>query len=86
MYLMYTRGKITFYVNMLSRFMHCPSSHHLGGAKRILQYIYGTINFGIYYHKVKDFNLVRYWDSDWARSCYNGKSITRYVLNLGQEQ
>ena len=50
------------YLNMISRFMHCPSSHHLGAAKRILEYICETMGLDIDYHKVQ--NLIGYSDND----------------------
>ncbi|KAF7832387.1 Retrovirus-related Pol polyprotein from transposon TNT 1-94 [Senna tora] len=30
------------------RFMHSPTKHHLGAAKRVLRYVAGTVNFGIW--------------------------------------
>ena len=39
MYLKHTRPEIIFSVITISRFMHCPSSHHCRAAKRILVYI-----------------------------------------------
>ena len=56
MYLTHTRPKIRFSINMISRFMHFPSSHHLGTANKILKYICGTLDLGIHYHKVQNFN------------------------------
>ena len=72
-----------FSVSMLSRFMHYPLSHHLVAAKRILKYICGTLDLGIRYHKVQNFNLVGYSDSDWDGSCDDRKSSSGYVFNLG---
>ena len=72
-----------FSIGMISGFMHCPSSHHLGAAKRILKYICGTIDLGIHYHKVQNFNLVGYSDSIWAGSCDGRKSTSGYVFNFG---
>ena len=45
---------------MISRFMHCPSSHHLEAAKIILKYICGTMDLEIHYQKVQNINLVRF--------------------------
>ena len=59
--LTYIRPHIMFYVDMLRRFMHFTSSHHFGGAKRILC---ETMDLRIHYHKVQDFNLVGYSDGE----------------------
>ena len=83
MYLTHKKLEIMFSVSMISRFLHCPSSHHLGAAKRILKYICGTLDIIIHYHKVQNFNLVGYSDSDWAGSCDDRKSTSAYVFNLG---
>ena len=53
-YLTYTKPNIMFSFSMISRFMHCPSSHHLGAAKRILKYICGTLHLGIHYPNVQN--------------------------------
>lgn len=49
--------------------------HHLGVAKRVLRYIAGTIDFGIWYFNVSDFRLSGFTDSDWA-GCLEGRKCT----------
>ncbi|XP_047268890.1 LRR receptor-like serine/threonine-protein kinase EFR [Capsicum annuum] len=63
--------------------MHCPTKPHLGAAKKVLRYIVGTVDFGIWYSKVADFSLIGYSDSDWAGSIDNRKSTSGNVFNLG---
>ena len=82
-YLTHTRPEIMFSGSMISRFMPCPSSHHLGAAKRILKYICGTVYLRIHCHKVQNFNLVGHSYSEWAGSCDDRKSTNGYVFNLG---
>ncbi|KMT07734.1 hypothetical protein BVRB_6g146570 [Beta vulgaris subsp. vulgaris] len=65
-YLSHTRPDIAHSVGVVSRFMHNPTKHHLGAVKRILQYVAGTPDFGIWYSKVQGMRLVGYCDSDWA--------------------
>ncbi|GKD53211.1 retrovirus-related pol polyprotein from transposon TNT 1-94 [Tanacetum coccineum] len=55
-YLTHTRPDIAFPVSYVSKYMHSPTKQHLGAAKRILHYIAGTTNFGIWYTNVPDFN------------------------------
>lgn len=55
MYLTNSRPDIMFSVSLISRFMHKPSMHHFGAAKRILRYIRATVNFGIWYTPTSSF-------------------------------
>ena len=67
-YLTHTRPDISFSVRVVSRFMsNSPKLHHRA-AKRILRYITGTLNFGIWYTHVTNFKLIGFTDSDWASS------------------
>ena len=63
-YLSHMRPYIAYVVSMTSRFMHGPTKHHLGPAKRILRYVVGTIDFGMWYSKVSNFRLFGFIDSD----------------------
>lgn len=49
MYLTSTRPDIMFVVSILRRFMEKPYSNHWEAAKRILRYVKGTIDYGIFY-------------------------------------
>ena len=40
------------------------------------------MDLGIVYHKVQNFNLVRYSDSDLVESCDDRKSTSGYAFNL----
>jgi hypothetical protein len=83
MYLQNTRPDISFYVNMLSRFMQNPSKNHYGAAKRVLRYIAGTADHGLWYEKNKDVVLRGYCDSDWASCLDDRKSTSGYAFSLG---
>jgi hypothetical protein len=52
-------------------------------AKRILRYVAGTINFGLWYTKFDSNQLSSYTDSDFAGSLDDRKSTSRYVFQLG---
>ncbi|KAL0551073.1 hypothetical protein IC582_010150 [Cucumis melo] len=64
MYLTATRPDILFAISMLSRFMTNSKRSHWEAGKRVLRYILGTINFGIYYKKVSESVLFGSCDSD----------------------
>lgn len=75
------RPDIIFSVNYLSRFNSKPMTSHWKMVKRILQYIKGTTNFGIFFNGDK--NLVAYSDSDYGGDIYTGHSTSGYVLLRG---
>ncbi|XP_047264106.1 uncharacterized mitochondrial protein AtMg00810-like [Capsicum annuum] len=64
-------------------FMRNPLKHHFGAAKRILHYIIGTLEHGIWYSYVSNFRLVRYTDSDWRGSVDDRKSTSGNTFSLG---
>ncbi|KAL0324814.1 UNVERIFIED_CONTAM: Retrovirus-related Pol polyprotein from transposon RE2 [Sesamum radiatum] len=77
--------KTRYYVrhSLLSRFMQSPSQVHYAAAKRILRYLRGTKDFGIWYKSTNDAKLVGYTDSDWAGSVDDMKSTSGYTFSLG---
>jgi hypothetical protein len=52
-------------------------------AKRILRYLQGTQNFGIYYTKGEKSDLIGFTDSDYAGDQDDRKSTSGYVFMLG---
>ena len=84
-YLSITRPDITFFVGILSKFIHHPYEGHWVVAKRVLKYLKGTQTYGIKYSKVLDFHLTGYSDSDsdFDGDKENGVSTSRYSMNLG---
>ncbi|CAL5412844.1 unnamed protein product [Camellia sinensis] len=82
-HLTHTRPDIAFSVGMISRFMQHPSKLHFGAAKRVLRYIAGTMDYGIWYAKVFNFKLCGFTDSDWASSLDDRRSISANVFTLG---
>lgn len=64
MYLTHTRPDIALSVRIVYRFMQAPTRHHYGAAKRIIRYIVGTLDFGIWYSYVPNSTLSGYTDSD----------------------
>ena len=57
--------------------------NHLMTAKRILHYMKGTLNFGLLYSPSKEFKLVGYSDSDWARDTDDRKSDSGFEFYMG---
>lgn len=54
---------------------------HWRGAKRILRYLKGTINHGLYYSKSNK-NLIGFSDADWENCKFDRRSYTGSVFIL----
>jgi len=83
LYLTTTRPDLMFSTSLLSRFMQSPSQIHYTAAKRVLRYIKGTSDYGIWYVKKMDGKLQGYAYSDWAGSVDDSKSTSGYVFSFG---
>ena len=83
LYLTASRPDITFNVNVYARYQAAPKESHLTAVKRIIRYINGTLDYGLWY--LKDFNacLAGYLDADWARSVDDRKSTSGGCFYLG---
>ncbi|KAM1376992.1 hypothetical protein COP1_038687 [Malus domestica] len=79
-YLTCTRPDILYAVGLVSRYMENPTTTHLKTAKRILRYLKGTVNFGLFYSSSDNYKLAGYSDSDWAGDFDNRKSTTGFVF------
>ena len=66
-YLSASRPDIMFIVCMCARFQANPKKSHLSAVKRIMRYLLGTINLGLWYPKNSSYNLIGYFDSNFAK-------------------
>lgn len=62
LYLTASRPDIMFSVFMCARFQANPKESHLSAVKRIMRYLIGTQNMGLWYPKGTDCTLVGYSD------------------------
>jgi hypothetical protein len=81
-YVTLTRPDIAYSVNQLCQHMHAPTSTHLTAAKRVLRYLKGTLNSGLYLCKVP-ITLTAFCDVDWAGNPDDQCSTTGYGVFLG---
>ncbi|KAA0052395.1 putative copia-type polyprotein [Cucumis melo var. makuwa] len=77
------RPDILFSVGLVNRFMESPTTTHLKVAKRILRYLKGTLDYGLFYSSSKEFKFEGYCDSDWAKDTNDRKSTSGYVFFIG---
>lgn len=82
-YLTCIRPDISYGVGLISRFMESPNQSRMQVAKRILRYLKGTQNFGLFYSSTDNCALVGYSDSDWAGDLDDRKSTTGSCFTLG---
>ncbi|KAL0360219.1 UNVERIFIED_CONTAM: Retrovirus-related Pol polyprotein from transposon TNT 1-94 [Sesamum radiatum] len=83
MYLTATRPDIMYSVSLISRYMENPTEMHLLGAKRILRYLQGTRDYGLFYRKGEKPTLLGFTDSDYAGDQDDRRSTSGYVFMLG---
>ncbi|KAL8145823.1 hypothetical protein AgCh_003826 [Apium graveolens] len=83
LYLTASRPDIMYATCLCARFQEDPRDIHLVAVKRILRYLKGTPNLGIWYPKESGFNLVGYTDSDYAGSAVDRKSTSGSCQFLG---
>jgi len=62
--------------------MHAPTTTHLTAAKRVLRYLKGTLNSGLYVCK-GPITLTAFCDADWAGNPDDRRSTTGYGVFLG---
>jgi hypothetical protein len=65
-YLCLSRPDIMLYVCMCARFQASPKECHRRAVKRILRYLVHNPNFGLWYPKGSNFDLIRYSDSNYV--------------------
>lgn len=82
MYLTVTRPDLMYVVSLASRFMASPTEMHSQVLKRVLRYVKGTVNLGIFYKRRGDEMLLAYTDSDYAGDVNDRKSTSGYIFSL----
>ena len=82
MYITTTRPDVMFAASFISRFMAKPKEIHLQAAKRVLRYLKGTVDYGIFYKKSGNQKLIAFTDSDYAGDIDDRRSTSGYVFLL----
>ena len=74
LYLTTSQPDIAFSVGVCSRFQSNPKVSHLNAVKRIIKYVVGTCDCGLFYSKKSNLSLVGFSDSDWDGNADDRKS------------
>ena len=83
-YLCLTRPDISYAINKLSQFMHCPTFEHWNAAKRLLRYLCGTLTHGLFLHKANTLSLHAFSDADWVDNKDDYTFTSAYIIYLGR--
>ena len=83
LYLTGSRLDIMYATCLCARSQADPGDIHLVAVKRILRYLKGTPNVGIWYPRESGFNLLGYTNSDYAGSVVDRKSTSGSCQFLG---
>lgn len=83
LYLTASQPNIVFSVGMCARYQSNPKESHLKAIKRILRYVKGSKNLGLFYPKSKEFNLTAYTDADYGGCKIDRKSTSGICHFLG---
>ncbi|KAJ9566827.1 hypothetical protein OSB04_002793 [Centaurea solstitialis] len=85
LYLTASRPDIVFSTGVCARYQCDPRDSHLKVVKRILRYLKGTPDFGLWYPKGSSFELIGYTDSAHAGCKLDRKSTSRACQFLGNK-
>ncbi|KAL6321490.1 hypothetical protein AAG906_018459 [Vitis piasezkii] len=83
LYLTASRPDIMYSVCLCARFQSCPKESHLSAVKRILRYLKGTMDIGLWYPKGDNFELIGYSDADFVGCKVERKSTSGTCHFLG---
>ncbi|KAL3520545.1 hypothetical protein ACH5RR_018694 [Cinchona calisaya] len=82
-YLTFTCPDISFAVNRIFQFVHCPTNLHWQATKCILRYLFGTVYHGLFLAKSTSLTLSVFSDADRGGSLDDHKSTSGYALYVG---
>ncbi|KAG6430058.1 hypothetical protein SASPL_108119 [Salvia splendens] len=83
LYLCITSPDVTFAVHKLSQYVSNPSDEHWETTEKIIRYLKGSPEYGLFYSSSSKVSLSILFDADWAACPDTRKSMTGYCLFLG---
>ncbi|KAM5546528.1 hypothetical protein ABKV19_002354, partial [Rosa sericea] len=76
LYLTASRPDISYSVGVCARFQANPKESHLEAVKRIIRYVSGTVNCGIFYTFDTNVEIAGYSNADWGGNLKDRKSTS----------
>ena len=83
-YLTLTRPDLSFAVNRVCQFLHSPTEDHWSAVKRILRFVQGTLDHGLFIRPAKSPTVSVFSDADWAGDVGDRRSTGGYALFYGR--
>ncbi|GMI67117.1 hypothetical protein HRI_000381000 [Hibiscus trionum] len=84
LYVCHTRPDLSFAVNKVSQFMQNPTDIHWSAVKRILRYLKGTVEFGLWFSDQSlPLQLQVFSDADWGSDIDDRRSISGHCVCFG---
>ncbi|GAA0164382.1 transmembrane signal receptor [Lithospermum erythrorhizon] len=83
LYVSYTRPDLSFVVQVLSQILHAPRYNHWVAVLRVVKYLKGSPEQGILLKSSCDLQLSGWRDSDWASCPLTRRSVSGWVVFLG---
>ena len=84
MYEQHTRSDITLAVGIVAIFLAKPRENHMMAVKRILRYLQGTKDYGLWYKLGGNLDLKVFTDVGWAGNIDDRKSTSGGAFFLGK--
>ena len=81
LYLIASRPDIMYSVCLCAKFQSCLKESHLSVVKRILKYLKGTMDIGLWYPKDNNFELIGFSDTDFS-GCKVERKITSVTCHF----
>ncbi|XP_019103685.1 uncharacterized mitochondrial protein AtMg00810-like [Beta vulgaris subsp. vulgaris] len=78
-----TRLDSSYSIWHLNQFLHQPRVPHLKAALHVVKYLQGTKDFGLFYPANNKLLVTAYSDSDWSACQFSSRSLSAYVVCLG---
>ena len=83
-YVVHTRPNIALAVGIVARFSTKPKENHMMAVKRILRYLRGIEDYGLWYKFGGNLDLKVFTDADWAGNIDDRKSTSGGAFFLGK--
>ena len=83
-YVVHKRPDIALVVNIVARLSAKPKENHMMAVKRILRYLRGTKDYGLWYKIERNLDLKLFTDADWAGNIDDRKSTSGGAFFLGK--
>ena len=83
-YVVHTRLDIALAIGIVARFSTNPKENHMMAIKRIMRYLKGTKEYGLWYKKGGNLDLKVFTNVNWAGSIDDRKSTSGGIFFLGK--